>query len=75
MPVRAAVETAGLAPEDLRVEVVVGRVGTDGGLEDTEVVVLPPTERIGSVSVFARDIVPQQTGRLGFRVAREPEPQ
>src|SRR5208337_1410945 len=43
VPVRAAIDLAGLQPTEVRVEVVMGRVGADGGLEDTEVMVLPPT--------------------------------
>src|SRR5262249_10773009 len=50
--VRAAVEMAGLKPGDVRVEAVLGRIGTSGTLEDTEVVVLPPTEEKASVAVF-----------------------
>jgi len=33
VPVRAAIDLAGLSPDDVRVEVVIGRVGIDGGLE------------------------------------------
>ena len=73
VPVRAAVELAGLKPEDVRVELVLGRVGIDGGLEDTEVQVLPPTEQIGTVAVFARDIVPERTGRLGYALRISPD--
>ena len=69
---RAAVEMAGLEPSDLRVEAVLGRVGTNGNLEETEVVVLPPTETRGSVTVFGRDITPRQTGRLGYSVRVSP---
>jgi starch phosphorylase len=73
VPVRAAVELAGLKAEDVRVEVVVGRVGIDGGLEDTEVMVLPPTEQNGTVAVFAKDIVPERTGRLGYALRISPD--
>jgi glycogen phosphorylase len=73
VPVRAAVELAGLKPEDVRVELVLGRVGIDGGLEDTEVQVLPPTDQIGTVAVFARDIVPERTGRLGYALRISPD--
>ncbi|MDQ6665251.1 MAG: alpha-glucan family phosphorylase, partial [Acidobacteriota bacterium] len=72
VPVRAAVEMAGLTPEDVRVEAVLGRVGTSGGLEETELVTLPATERVGSVTVFSKDIVPHQTGRLGFALRVSP---
>jgi starch phosphorylase len=73
VPVRAALDLAGLKPEDVRVEVVVGRVGTDGSLEDTEVVVLPPTEQNGTIAVFARDIVPERTGRIGYALRVSPD--
>ncbi|HWB97771.1 MAG TPA: alpha-glucan family phosphorylase, partial [Bryobacteraceae bacterium] len=35
IPIRAALDLAGLTPEDVRVEVVLGRVGADGNLEET----------------------------------------
>jgi starch phosphorylase len=66
VPLRAAVDLAGLTPADVRVEAVVGRVGVNGQLEDTEVMLLPPVEERGRVVVFGRDIVPQQTGRMGY---------
>jgi starch phosphorylase len=66
VPVRTAVNLAGLKPDDVRVEVVVGRVGTNGRLEDTEVMTLPPVEQRGEVVIFAKEIVPQQTGRIGY---------
>ena len=72
VPVRAAVEMAGLEPEDVRVEVVMGKVGSNGGLEETAVVQLPPAERVGSVTVFHRDLTPQFTGRLGYALRISP---
>jgi starch phosphorylase len=72
VPVRAAVELAGLQAEDVRVEVVVGRVGTNGSLEDTEVMVLPPKEQNGSVAVFEREVVPERTGKLGYALRISP---
>jgi glycogen phosphorylase len=63
---------AGLTPEDVRVELVVGRVGTDGSLEDTEVLVLPPVEQKGSVAVFGKEIVPERTGKLGYALRVSP---
>ena len=73
VPVRAAVDLAGLKPDDVRVEVVLGRVGIDGGLEDTEVQVLPAVEQNGAVAVFAKDIVPDRTGRLGYALRISPD--
>ncbi len=72
VPVRAAVEMAGLTPEDVRVEVVFGKVGATGGLEETEVIQLPATEHVGSVTVFAKDLTPQYTGRLGYALRISP---
>ena len=66
--VRAEVELAGLTPEDVRVEALVGRVGPGGRLEQSEVLSLPPVEQRGSVHIFAREVVPQHTGRLGYTV-------
>ena len=73
VPVRAAVDLAGLQPEDVRVELVMGRVGASGGLEDTEVMVLAPVEQKGSVAIFAKEIIPQQTGRLGYAIRISPD--
>lgn len=70
--VRAALKLAGLSPVDLRVECVIGRIGSSGGLEETEVVLLPNTSVDGDVAVYERQIVPAQTGRLGYAVRVSP---
>ena len=72
VPVRASVELAGLKPDDVRVEVVIGRVDSNGRLEDTEVMVLPAVEQQGSVAVFGKDIIPERTGRLGYSLRVSP---
>jgi starch phosphorylase len=72
IPVRVAVDLAGLRPGDVRVEVVVGRVGPSGHLEEAEVMLLPPVEERDSVFVFAKEILPQQTGRLGYTLRIAP---
>jgi starch phosphorylase len=66
IPMRAVVDLAGLKPEDVRVEAVVGRVGSTGQLEQTEVLKLPAVEQRGAAYVFERQFVPQITGRLGY---------
>jgi starch phosphorylase len=66
VPMGAVVDLAGLTPEDVRVEVVVGRVGITGQIEDSEVLTLPAVEQRGSAYVFKREVVPRQTGRLGY---------
>jgi starch phosphorylase len=72
LPVRAAIDLAGLTPSDVRVEAVFGRVDSNGHLEDTEVLTLPSVSQEGSVAVFCRDIVPERTGRLGYALRVSP---
>ncbi len=68
VPVQADVRLGGLDPSDLRVECVVGRIGSSGGLEETEVVLLPFTRSDNGVAHFSREVIPAQTGRLGYAV-------
>jgi starch phosphorylase len=72
VPVRAAIDLAGLTPDDVRVEVVMGRIDNNGNLEDTEVMVLPALEQQGSIAVFGKDLVPERTGRLGYALRVSP---
>ncbi len=72
IPLRAAVELAGLRPQDVRVEAVVGKIGVNGQLEDTQVLTMPAVEQNGSVVVFSREFVPHQTGRLGYSLRVSP---
>jgi starch phosphorylase len=72
LPILAKVDLAGLDPSDVRVEVVWGQVGINGTLENTEVTVLKPVERNGSVSVYSKDLAPRQTGRLGYALRISP---
>jgi starch phosphorylase len=73
VPVRAAIELAGLKAEDVRVEVVMGSVNSNGTLEETEVMVLPVVEQKDSVGIFGKDIVPERTGRLGYALRVSPD--
>jgi starch phosphorylase len=70
--VRTAIDLAGLQPSEVRVEAVMGRVGTDGCLEDTEVMVLPPSGQNGTVAIFEKEIVPERTGRVGYALRVSP---
>jgi starch phosphorylase len=70
--IRTSVRLAGLQPGDIRVECVVGRVGSGGSLEETSVVLLPVREFNGEVAVFEKDIVPVHTGRLGYALRVSP---
>jgi len=68
VPVRATVELAGLAATDVRVEAVVGRVGAEGQLADTQVLALRPIEEQGTLVLFGMEFMPLATGRLGCSV-------
>jgi len=70
--VRAGINLAGLQPDDVRVECVIGRIGASGGLEETEVILLPHTEANGLASFYQKEIVPAQTGRLGYALRVSP---
>ncbi len=72
VPLRTAVDLAGLGPQDVRVEAVVGRVGSNGELEDTQVLTLAPLEQHGNVFMFGRDFAPYATGRLGYSLRVSP---
>jgi starch phosphorylase len=70
--VRTAIDLAGLGPEDVRVEVVIGRIDSNGHLEETEVMVLPAVDQQGPATVFGKEIVPDRTGRLGYALRVSP---
>jgi glycogen phosphorylase len=72
IPVRAVVNLAGLSPQDVRVEAVVGRIGVSGNLEETQVMTLPAAEHAGNEYVFLKEFVPHQTGRLGYSLRISP---
>ena len=72
LPLRARVDLAGLSPQDVRVEAVVGRVGARGELEETQVLTLDPLEQHGNMFLFGRDFAPLATGRLGYAVRVTP---
>jgi len=70
--VRASIDLAGLSPSDVRVEAVIGRVDSNGHLEETEVMVLPAVEQQGAVAIFSKEMVPERTGRLGYALRISP---
>ncbi len=53
-------------------EAVVGRVGANGSLEETQVLTLAPLEQRGTVFMFGRDFAPFTTGRLGYSLRVSP---
>jgi len=69
---RAGVQLAGLAADDVRVEAVVGRVNPDGVLVDTSVILLPFAGEQAGMVLFGREFVPHQTGRLGYTLRISP---
>jgi glycogen phosphorylase len=72
VPLWATVDLAGLGPEDVRVEAVVGHVGAEGDLADMQVLALMPLEQHGTKVLFGRDFTPFATGRLGYSVRISP---
>jgi glycogen phosphorylase len=72
VPVRAAIDLAGLTPDDVRVEVVLGRVDSNGHLQETEVMLIPAVEQQGSIAVFSKEVIPERTGRLGYALRVSP---
>jgi starch phosphorylase len=73
VPMRARLDLAGLTPEDVRVEAIVGRVGSHGELEDTQVLTLAPMgAEQQPVFMFGRDFAPFTTGRLGYALRVSP---
>ena len=71
--VRAAIDLAGLAPSDVRAEVVIGRVDSNGHLEETEVIVLPFVEQQGAGRGVCQRYHSGTHRTAGLRLAREPE--
>jgi glycogen phosphorylase len=51
---------------------VVGRVGVNGNLEETQVMSLPAVQEDGDSYVFEKEFVPHQTGRLGYSLRISP---
>jgi starch phosphorylase len=69
---RAVVDLAGLRPSDVKVEAVVGRVGAEGHLEETQVMTLAPAAEHDRSWTFTAQFVPSQTGRLGYAMRISP---
>jgi starch phosphorylase len=70
--VKAALFLAGLKPNDVRVECLIGSISTGGSLENTQIVPLPGTTTEGDLAIFEREIIPEQTGRLGYAIRVSP---
>ena len=72
LPVRATVDLAGLNPDDVRVELVMGRIDSSGYLEDTEVMVLPAIEQQGDRGRVRQRRGPGAHGPARLRPAHQP---
>jgi len=72
IPIRAAIDLAGLTPDDVVVEAVIGRVGPEGHLEDTTVVTMTASKVVCGHHVFERQFVPDQSGKLGYSLRLSP---
>jgi starch phosphorylase len=70
--VRATVDLAGLNPCEVRIEAVIGQVGSNGNLLDTHALTLAPVEEHGTAVTFANEFTVQRTGRLGYSVRISP---
>src|SRR3954447_3695246 len=72
VPLQATVDLAGLQPEEVRVEAVVGQVGTSGELQSTFVLPLKAVEEAGNVVTFAGEFTVTKSGRIGYSVRVSP---
>ena len=71
--VRAVVDLAGLKPSDVQAEVVIGRVDSNGHLEETEVIVLPFVEHQGTRPCSRGILCSERTGTAGVCIKDQPE--
>jgi len=72
VPLRVAVDLAGLKPFEVRVEAVIGHLGINGDLESTYTLPLAPLDQKGSRVVFAGELTAQRTGRIGYSIRISP---
>lgn len=72
LEIRAWVEIDGLAPSDIVVEALLGRVGSNRDLFETSRVVLEPVEEQGSATVFRVKAKAERAGNRGYTVRVKP---
>ncbi len=72
VPLRATLDLAGLSPQEVRVEAVIGQIGVNGQLQSTYTLPLAPVEERGTSVIFANEFTVQQTGRVGYSVRVSP---
>ena len=68
MDIRVAANLNGLAPEDVRVELLIGRASHAGQDKDLEAIAMTPVGWEGGESLFQLELVPELCGRLLYRV-------
>lgn len=67
-PLMVAVNLNGLAPEDVRVEVLVGRASKNGQDKNLQVMPMKPENWTGQECLFQLELNPQMCGKLLYRV-------
>ena len=72
VPLQATIDLAGLEPSEVRVEAVIGQIGINGELQDTQALLLSPIKNKGTAVVFGNHFTVQQTGRLGYSLRISP---
>jgi len=72
LALRAQVDLAGLAADDVCVEAVIGRIGAEGELVDTQVLPLTPRQQQGTVVLFEHQFTPSSSGRLRLALRVSP---
>ncbi|MDD5366153.1 MAG: alpha-glucan family phosphorylase [Gallionellaceae bacterium] len=66
--IQVAVNLNGLAPDDVRVEMLVGRASRQGQEKELRLLPFDATEVIGSERVFTLEMTPEHCGRLIYRI-------
>ncbi|NWG87016.1 MAG: alpha-glucan family phosphorylase [Hydrogenophilaceae bacterium] len=72
MHIQAAMNLNGLKPEDVRVELLVGRASRGGKESDRKVVQLQPTKSHGPECEFSLELTPDLCGKLVYRIRAYP---
>ena len=73
MEIKVAATLNGLEPEDVRVEVLLGRASKDGQDKDLEAIPLAPQGMEGRECIYALETTPEMCGRLRYRVRVYPQ--
>ncbi|NTV94978.1 MAG: glycosyltransferase family 1 protein [Thiobacillus sp.] len=66
--IQVAVNLDGLSPDDVRVEMLVGRASRQGQEKELRLLPFSPTGNQGSETVFTLEMTPEYCGRLIYRI-------